>query len=207
MNLLASRLETIFPHASRIHEHEDCHECTRTQAWLSGRTRAAMHSHADDASRAGSWLTDAFDWGAHRWPLYWCDLNQQRAIDCGAFASIFSYCLTIARVPHNRVQVIFPASPQERVKWDQTWCAASASTAWILDGHVYHESIIVHPDKQASVFVDTTNMVVIGARCDDPRYRPQLVRIIPDGWQPKMTEVSVAGRSLQVGTWQSWDTV
>ena len=206
MSLLASRLAAIFPHASRIHEHEDCQECTRTQAWLSGRTRAAMHSHANDASRAGSWLIDAFDWGAHSWPLYWCDLNQQREIDCGAFASIFSYCLTIAEVPHNRVQVIFPASPQERVKWDQTWCDASASTAWILDGHAYHESIIVHPDKRGSVFIDTTDMVVIEARCDDPRYRPQFVRVIPDGWQPNMSEVSVAGRSLQVGTWQAWDT-
>ena len=206
MSLLASHLATMFPHASHINEHEDCQDCTRTQAWLSGRTRAAMRSDTKDVSRAGSWIIGAFDWGAQSWPLYWCDLNQRRQIDCGAFASIFSQCLMIAEVPHNRVQVIFPASPQERVKWSQTWCDASASTAWILDGHAYHESIIVHADKRESVFIDTTDMVAIEARCDDPRYSPRFVRVVPDGWRPKTNEVAVAGRSLQIGTWQTWET-
>lgn len=153
MNLLASRLETIFPHASRIHEHEGLPRVHKN-AGLAGRTRAAMHSHADDASRAGSWLTDAFDWGrtgGRSIGVISISNEQSTAVPSQAF---FSYCLTIARVPHNRVQVIFPGFPTG-ASWDQTWCAASASTAWILDGHVYHESIIVHPDKQVCLSTPT----------------------------------------------------
>ncbi len=205
MTLLTSDLASIFPSISHIHEHRDCRDCKRIQAWLSGRARVAMRSRPNDAHHAGSWLADAFDWGAHTWPLYWCDLNLQQEIDCGAFASLFSYCLTITETPHNRVQVIFPVSPQERVQWSRTWWDASASTAWILDGYVYHESIITHSKNRESAFIDTTDMVEIEAQCDDPRYTPRFVRVTLDGWQPKRTHVWVAGRCLRVGTWQAWE--
>lgn len=205
MNLRASQLHERFPHVSHITEHEGCWECRGMKAWVAGQTLAMMHTRSYDDAQAGLWLKDSFEWGAHSWPLCWCDLKDQQQIDCGAFASLFSYCLEISLIPHNRAQVIFAATPQERALWDRRWRDVAAPRTWILDSNAYHESLVAFPRERGSVLIDTTDMVLLGDHCDDPRYRPLFVCITPDGWKPAEGIVSVAGRSLRVGCWQPWD--
>lgn len=206
MTLLASQLRAIFPHVSSIQEHGECVECVRTRAWVTGRTKATIRTRGFDHAYAGSWLEDSFKWGANVWPLYWCELSMLSEIDCGAFASLFSHCLEVAQVPHNHAQVIFGASQQERAEWETMWRKASASTAWILDGHVYHESVVAHQSDSASLLIDTTDMMLLGDRCDDPRYTPVFIRVAPEGWRPASGAVAVAGRFLRVGLWESWES-
>lgn len=205
MNLASSRLYEKFPHISHITEHEGCQGCQRMRAWVAGRTRSMIHVRSYKGTQAGMWLKDSFEWGPHSWPLYWCDLEDQLQIDCGAFASLFSHCLKTALVPHNRAQMIFAATSQERAQWDKRWRDVSAPSRWILDASVYHESIVAFPDDGGSQLIDTTDMVLLVDRCDDPRYKPLFVRVTPQGWNPAAGTVTVAGKSLQIGRWQRWD--
>lgn len=205
MDLRAKELEAAFPYVSHIDVHEDCPDCIRMQAWVAGRTRAMMRARDYDSPCGGSWLADAYEWGAHPWPLSWCHLKDRKEIDCGAFASLYSYCLEISRVPHNRVQMTFAASPQERAEWGRKWRDASVTTAWIREGYVYHESIIADAGESGNLLIDTTDMVILGERCDDPRYMPQFIRVTSEGWRPASGLLSVAGRSLRVGLWEAWE--
>ena len=132
--------------------------CAIAKQWFHGMARANDFSIADNLSHQGpAWLHLKFNWGANRWPAYWCDLMQSRTFDCGVFAALSREIFRLKGMTAHPGQIIQYFGAQATSHWSAAWHNKTQAFGWIGDGFVYHEVAIVENSDGSCRIYDPTD--------------------------------------------------
>lgn len=194
-------LSALFPQASHVHQHDACPACERVLSWIRVRSRIEVMCGGAHPLRAGAWIANTFAWGVTIWPVSWCNLQSSREVDCGVFADAYSRALTAVMVPHNRAQVLLPASNPEHAIWSAQWDRGRGPRDWLLERACYHECVYLHEGPDGGYLFDSTEMIPLSPDACDPRRRALAVRILNEGFEPMAAFVRVDSRTVPVGKW------
>ena len=85
------------------------------------------------------WLRQKFNWGASRFPIYWCEAVRRKTLDCGALAALAQEVFTARGVGSCRVQLIQKFSSVATAQWTDSWSPFSEPLPWTKGDLIYHE--------------------------------------------------------------------
>jgi len=115
--------------------------CTLAKEWFISMDKSLV---ADSNTLSGpKWLRERYRWGPIRRPLYWCDIVNVEALDCGAFAAITREIFISRGLTCLPVQLV-QKFPLYNIKhWKETWLKAKVPFDWAEGPLVYHEAVAV----------------------------------------------------------------
>jgi hypothetical protein len=184
---------------SRLENHGG--NCCRTvRAWLHGVDRALR----SDSSQMPSWVSDRYDWGPNRWPLYWCDIPKLEHLDCGAMAGLCWDFMHTRGLPVLSCQLLAEYTEESVEHWQHSWESAGLSATWAAGRHCYHEVCALLTGTAVRLW-DSTDNTWLPARCPStsPTYgQIAAVRITAEPSLCKNGDILQWGDiSLTVGEW------
>jgi len=172
--------------------------CAHVLAWLESRDSA--EKAIMPAGLPAEWLQQTFAWGPSRWPFFWCDLVAAETIDCGVFADLTQYLLTLRGYDVARVQLVERSHRSQTKHWAKVWRDAGCDpSVWIIDPEtVYHEALAVDIGGVVRIF-DPTENVAVGSQTSTagPPIRMRLVESVG----PANSVVRWNGVELRLGEW------
>ena len=116
--------------------------CQIAREWFAGLTRAHQALDGDSLS----WTREYWAWGAHSWPLHWCELAATRNIDCGALAAVASEALRVAGTESVNIQTIERFDDSATETWREAWKGYGGGD-WVSGCFACHEVVGVMIDK------------------------------------------------------------
>jgi hypothetical protein len=161
--------------ASQITHHDaDC--CKEARAWFRSYAVSMQASHAAEADsiRAPTWLSQRFTWGPSRWPIAWCEVIQQKVIDCGVFAALARECFELSGHAAHPGQILLDYSVECTSHWNTYWGKGADQIRkkrnskwnwtkeplkffpWIGNHLVYHEICLVELGEGRTRLYDST---------------------------------------------------
>jgi len=105
--------------------------------WIMGRDRA-FRAVADEATPP-VWLSRAFKWGPHGWPVRWADIPAMPRHDCGLMAALSTELFRERGHPAVAVQLILSFNRESIRGWSDLWRNQDLDFPWCGDGYAYHE--------------------------------------------------------------------
>jgi hypothetical protein len=154
---------------SEITYHDgDC--CRQARSWFLGWARSMDSASLVEAGvRAPTWLSQRFEWGPSRWPIAWCELIEQKVIDCGVFAALAREVFQDQGLSVFPAQVVLQYGEKCTQHWSAFWKLDPLETKahhrtedshelfpWIGVRHVYHEICVVESSPGVARFYDST---------------------------------------------------
>jgi hypothetical protein len=123
--------------ASTISDHgAGC--CSRARSWFESMD---LSQGADPLGAAPPvWLGKRFAWGAHAWPIHWCEAARSDRLDCGALAGIAWHLMRKRGADAVHVQLIERFNAQNVNCWAALWESAGLPCEWAAGQLVYHEA-------------------------------------------------------------------
>jgi len=138
--------------------------CAQAKSWFLGWARSMdSASLVESGVRAPVWLSQRFEWGPSRWPIAWCELIEQKVIDCGVFAALARETFLDQGVAAFPAQVVLRYGERCTQHWNAYWKLDSSTNEeshelfpWIGTRHVYHEICVVEASPGEARFYDST---------------------------------------------------
>ncbi len=142
--------------------HHDGRCCVEAREWFLGWARSMeAASLVEGGMRAPTWLSDRFEWGPSAWPIPWCELIEQKVIDCGVFAALAREVFLAQGTPAFPAQAVIRYSDRCTRHWQQYWKEGDPGTSrelfpWVGSELVYHEICVVESKPGVARFYDST---------------------------------------------------
>ena len=132
---ILAKWEARLPEDILFHE-ADC--CATAKSWF-----GAMAMSVLDREAPLRWLAERWTWGPGEWPMHWCVVLDEPALDCSALASLGEEAMGALGRPAFRVQAILDFGASQVEHWRHAWEAEGASTEWLSGRYAYHEILAV----------------------------------------------------------------
>lgn len=133
------------PVSTISHHNANC--CKIAREWL----HAMDYSQLNAASKLSGprWIPQRYTWGPTKWPIYWCEVVDQKTLDCGAQSALAVECFAMRGVASYQVQLAQKFSNETTRQWHERWTADDTSVFWIDANHIYHEccAIVIANDE------------------------------------------------------------
>ncbi len=115
--------------------------CEIAREWITATDYSALNG--DCIFTGPRWLRQKFNWGASRFPIYWCEAVRRETLDCGALAALAHEVFTARGVKTSRVQLVQKFSSVATSQWTNSWSEGCEPLAWIKDDLIYHEGCAI----------------------------------------------------------------
>jgi hypothetical protein len=89
------------------------------------------------------WLRQKYGWGPSSWPIFWCELAEQKKLDCGALAALAHEIFIARGVSSYPVQLIQQYNEDASRQWYKGWGGDETAVKWIKEDLIYHEGCAV----------------------------------------------------------------
>jgi hypothetical protein len=165
----SSTLQRIFENENNFHrwiEHPCseiiCHDracCTDARLWFMAYAKSMqVGSNSQFRLQAPSWLPGLFDWGPSRWPIAWCEVVEQKTVDCGVFAALAREVLQAQGHDVYPAQALLSYNKICTDHWKDLWRKdpTPESFPWVGDEIVYHEIVVLERADGTGEFYDST---------------------------------------------------
>ncbi|HQU82458.1 MAG TPA: hypothetical protein PKY59_05010 [Pyrinomonadaceae bacterium] len=126
------------------HHGEIC--CEIAREWLTATDFSQLNG--DHLSTGPRWLLERFDWGASKFPIYWCEAVRKETLDCGALAAFSQEIFTARNIKCFRVQLVQKFSELSTKQWTESWSEAEKPLAWTENDLIYHEGCAIETSAQ-----------------------------------------------------------
>ncbi|MEZ0393041.1 MAG: hypothetical protein ACAH59_12545 [Pseudobdellovibrionaceae bacterium] len=115
--------------------------------------------------RPPTWLSQVFEWGPSVWPISWCQVFQEKTIDCGVFAALSREVFTAQGFEVHPAQALISYNQTCTDHWKDLWETGLRNLEshqsgdvfpWVGDQIVYHEICLLEmPEEKARIFDST----------------------------------------------------
>ena len=122
----------------------------------------AVYSRMENSQLQLSWLYEIYSWGPNKYPFFWCELLEQKSIDCGVFADLVQTILVHRGTECSRLQQYTTARSSQKACWKNRWLAENIDfSQWIIeDKFIYHELIVLNDNGQPLFFDTSTGLII-----------------------------------------------
>lgn len=120
--------------------------CEVAREWLTATDFAELNG--DHLSTGPRWLRQKFNWGASKFPIYWCEAVRKETLDCGALAAFSHEIFTARNVKCFHVQLVQKFSELSTKQWTESWSETGKQLAWIEDETIYHEGCAIETNDR-----------------------------------------------------------
>ncbi len=128
---------------SRISHHARiC--CEIAREWIVATDFSSLN--AGSVRSGPRWLRQRFEWGASRYPLYWCELPKKSKVDCGVLGALSYEVFTSRGVRCFPAQLVQEFTSSDTAQWRAAWTNEDAITEWLRDTLIYHEGVAIVVD-------------------------------------------------------------
>jgi len=181
-----------------LHHGKEC--CTVAYEWF----RALDNSFLVNGSiySAPSWIRSRWKWGGVDWPLFWCQIPQLDALDCGALAALSCEAFRHRGLSVFSVQLIQRFSLQDTQHWEKKWLEKGLSSNWIFGSLVYHEACaVLIGANRVRVWDPTDNTWLHPSQCGG--YATTIaVRFVVEDNLTKVNTLKWEDLTIQLNTWR-----
>lgn len=128
-----------FPASAISHHGRRC--CRIAREWIFSTDYSQLNG--ENLLAGPRWLRHKFNWGPSHWPISWCEVVEEKTLDCGALASLANEVFNARGVKSFQAQFIQQFSENATRQWRSKWDAKEASSHWIKEDLIYHEGCAV----------------------------------------------------------------
>lgn len=133
-----SKWENWFP--SQISHHRKmC--CKIAHEWIIATDFSELNG--DCIFTGPRWLRQKYNWGASRFPIFWCEAVRKDTLDCGALAALAQEVFVARGVKTYRVQIVQKFSETSTHQWSESWNDTNEPLKWIENDRIYHEACAI----------------------------------------------------------------
>lgn len=157
--------------------HHDAECCETARMWFLAYARSMeVGALSQYQLRAPTWLTQMFTWGPTKWPISWCEVVNEKIIDCGVFAVLAREVFKAQGFEAHPAQALLSYSDQCTRHWKDLWKSGDKKSGdkksgdkkpetekndreafpWIGDEVVYHELCLVEMPGGSAKIYDST---------------------------------------------------
>lgn len=128
-----------FPPSNISHHGTTC--CEMAREWI----YAMDHAHLNGGSplTGPRWLRHLYNWGPTVYPIHWCEVVEEKTLDCGVLGALSREVFKARGVRAFPAQLIQKFTTNATTQWQRKWNDKEASTHWINDDIIYHEGCAI----------------------------------------------------------------
>lgn len=134
-----------FPASTITHHGESC--CRIAREWVLSMDYSQLSG--GNLLTGPRWLRHKYKWGPSVWPIRWCEVVEQKQLDCGVHASLAQEVFHARGLQSYPAQFIQQFSEDATRQWSMKWNNDGASAHWIMEDLIYHEgcAVVVKEDE------------------------------------------------------------
>ena len=149
------------PCSSIVHHEKKC--CEEARLWFLAYARSMEGTTAtQNKLRPPVWLGQLYTWGPSHWPIAWCELIEEKILDCGVFAALAREIFQAQGVSVHPAQALISYNEGCTGHWKDLWREAEKKEKggnlfpWVGEKIVYHEVCILEMPAGAGKLYDST---------------------------------------------------
>jgi hypothetical protein len=125
-----------------------------------------------------TWLRTKYKWGPVKHPLYWCQVVEDKELDCGSLSAIIREVYESRGVVALPVQMILEYPTYTIEHWVAMWHKRGLSVNWVWGRYVYHEAVgVVYEENKMKIYDPVENAWIDSSGCVE-RGRIVAIRIV-----------------------------
>ena len=128
-----------FPFSGISHHGSMC--CEMAREWINAMDFSQLNG--GNPLTGPRWLRQKYNWGPTQYPIHWCEVIEQKTLDCGAHAALSREVFAARGVRSFPAQLVQQFSKNATSQWQRKWDEKETSTHWIKDDVIYHEGCAV----------------------------------------------------------------
>lgn len=148
------------PSSHIVHHEAPC--CEEARLWFLAYARSMeIGTFSQFNIRAPSWLSRLFTWGPSKWPISWCELVEEKTLDCGAFAALAREVFAAQGHSVHPAQALLSYNRACTRHWRKFWNDEKEGKdgvvfPWIGKDIVYHELCLLELENDQAKVYDST---------------------------------------------------